>query len=364
MSFPRTLRALEDGIAQGLHKGAQIYVSLRGEVLLDAAVGEARVGQPMTTDTLMLWLSSTKPTTAVALAVLWERGELRWDDPIARFIPEFAAGGKAAVTLRHALTHTGGFRVLDTGFPRIPWDETVARIAASRLEPRWVPGEKAGYHMASSWFILGEVVRRIDGRDYDAFVREEVFEPLGMLDCWVGMPIERYHAYGPRIAAIYNTEHPDAPEHPWHREEHIVRSSPGGNGFGPLRELGRFYEALLAAFDGRRTIFSPSTVEALVARHRAGMYDHTFRHVMDWGLGFIINSAHYNEPTLPYAYGPHASRRTFGHSGYRSSTAFADPEYHLAVAFATNGTPTEDQHRERMRQVTAAIYEEAGLAVR
>ena len=362
MTLPRTLQALESGIAQGLHKGAQIYVSLRGETLVDAALGEARVGQPMTTDTLMLWLSSTKPTTAVALAILWERGELTWDDPIVRFIPEFAQGGKEAVTLRHALTHTGGFRVLDTGFPRLPWDETIARLTASRLEPRWVPGEKAGYHMASSWFILGEVIRRIDGRTYDAFLRQEVFVPLGMNDCWVGMPPEQYHAYGPRIAAFYNTEHPDAPEHPWHREDHIVRPSPGGNGFGPIRELGRFYEALLAAFDGHRTILSPQTVEALVARHRTGLYDHTFRHVMDWGLGFIINSAHYHEPTLPYAYGPHASRRTFGHSGYRSSTAFADPEHRLVVAFATNGTPGEDLHRERMRQVTAAIYEEAGLA--
>lgn len=361
MSLPRSLRVLADGITQGLHKGAQLYVSLDGQVLADDAVGEARVGQAMTTDTLMLWLSSTKPTTAVALAVLWERGELRWDDPIARFLPEFAQGGKERVTLRHALTHTGGFRVLDTGFPRLPWEETIARIAGSRLEPRWVPGEKAGYHLASSWFILGEVIQRIDGRPYARFLREEVFEPLGMADCWVGMPPERFQAYGARIAAFYNTEHPEAPEHPWHHENHIVRPSPGGNGFGPIRELGRFYEALLAAFDGRRTILAPQTVEALVTRHRAGMYDQTFRHLMDWGLGFILNSAHYNEPTLPYAYGPHASRRTFGHSGYRSSTAFADPEHRLAVALATNGTPAEDLHRERMRQLTTAIYEEAGL---
>lgn len=362
MSLPKTLQVLTDGIAQGLHKGAQLYVSLAGEVMADAAVGEARPGQPMTTDTLMLWLSSTKPTTAVALAVLWERGELTWDDPIARFIPEFAQGGKERVTLRHALTHTGGFRVLDTGFPRLTWEETIARIAASRIEPRWEPGEKAGYHLASSWFILGEVIQRLTGRPYSEFLRAEVFEPLGMLDSWVGMPLERYQAYGPRIAAFYNTEHPDAPEHPWHHENHIVRPSPGGNGFGPIRELGKFYESLLAGFDGRRTILLPQTVEALVARHRTGLYDHTFRHVMDWGLGFIINSSHYNEPTLPYAYGPHATRRTFGHSGYRSSTAFADPEHRLVVAVATNGTPADDQNRERLRQVTTAVYEELGLA--
>ena len=79
---------------------------------------------------------------------------------------------------------------------------------------------------------------------------------------------------------------------------------------------------------GRRVLL-PQTVEAFTSPHRIGMLDVTFKHVLDWGLGFIVNSNQYGAETVPYGYGHHASPRTFGHSGYRSSTGFADPEHGL-----------------------------------
>src|SRR5437773_1929115 len=90
-SMPKTMAALEAGMAAGLHPGAQIYASLAGRVVADVAVGEGRPGVAMTTESLNLWLSSTKPVAAVAIAQLWERGLLELDDPVIRFIPEFAA---------------------------------------------------------------------------------------------------------------------------------------------------------------------------------------------------------------------------------------------------------------------------------
>ena len=155
--LPKTREAIEEGIRERLHLGAQVYVSLHGEPAADAALGESRPGEPLTRGHLMLWLSSTKPVPAVAIAQLWERGLLELDDPVALHVPEFAAHGKEGITLRHLLTHTGGIRMLDTGWPGASWDEIVARICAMKPEPRWVPGQKAGYHQASSWFILGEV---------------------------------------------------------------------------------------------------------------------------------------------------------------------------------------------------------------
>lgn len=368
LPLPRTSEALERGLADRLHLGAQLYVSLDGEPRADGAVGESRPGEPLTPDHLMLWLSAVKPVTAVLLARQWERGQLALDDPIARFLPEFAAGGKEAVTLRHALTHTGGFRMLDVGWPEASWDEILDRVCRRRLEPRWVPGEKAGYHMASSWFVLGEVARRLGGRPFDELVRAEVFEPLGVADCWVGMPRERYRAYredpaGDRIAPTWNTEKwaPQAAEpplHPWHEEIWTTRSSPAGGGRGPMRQLGRLYEAFLG---GGAPLVTPQTVEALTARHRVGMLDHTFQHVLDWGLGFIVDSNLYGADTVPYGYGPHASRRTYGHSGYRSVVAFADPGPRLVVALAFNGTPTHEAHEARVRAVLGAVYEDLGL---
>jgi CubicO group peptidase (beta-lactamase class C family) len=364
--LPQTRRALEEGIREGLHLGAQLYVSRRGEPVADGAVGEDRPGVPLTREHLMLWLSSSKPVGAVAIAQLWERGRLEIDDPVAQHIPEFAANGKEGITIRHLLTHTAGIRMLDVGWPQDSWDQIIARICARKPEPRWVPGEKAGYHTESSWFLLGEIIRRVDGRPYDRYVREEIFGPLSMRDCWVGMPLDRYLSYkeANRIGSMWNTEKPERPRHEWDTPERCITINPGGNGYGPVRELGRFYEMLLGrgVFQGRR-ILLPQTVETLTSRQRVEMIDATFLHVVDWGFGFIVNSKRYGSDTVPYGYGHFASERTFGHSGYRSSTAFADPEQGLAVALVFNGTPGNDQHERRIRTALDAVYRDLGLAV-
>lgn len=108
-------------------------------------------------------------------------------------------------------------------------------------------------------------------------------------------------------------------------------------------------------------MLSPQTVEAITSPHRVGLFDETFKHTMDWALGFIVNSARYGPDTVPYGFGPHASGRAFGHGGSQSSIAFADPEHSLAVAVICNGTPGEAKHQRRMRQVLAAVYEDLGL---
>lgn len=92
------------------------------------------------------------------------------------------------------------------------------------------------------------------------------------------------------------------------------------------------------------------------------MFDHTFQHVMDWGLGFICDSKQYGADTVPYAYGTSCSPRTWGHSGYRSSTGFADAHHRLVVALAMNGQPEADVHERRVRQVLDALYRDLGLA--
>jgi len=361
--LPRTVEVINQGIAEGLHLGAQVYASLAGRVVADLGIGDAREGVPMTPDTIMLWLSSGKPVGGVALAQLWERSRLDLDTPVCRFIPEFGNKGKEAVTLRHLLTHTGGFRFADVARREAPWEELIASICAAKLEPGWIPGAKAGYHPASSWFLLAEIVRRIDGRPYSRYVREEIFEPLGLRDSWVGIPPEQLRAYGDHAGIIYDTQGERPVPSVLDSEAHGLTYRPGGSARGPIRDLGRFYEMLL--FRGQRDgarILSPQTVEALTARHRAGMFDLTFQHVMDWGLGFIIDSKMYGADTAPYGYGPYASPRTFGHSGYRSSVGYCDPEHGLVVAVVANGTPAEERHQRRFRAISAAIYEDLAIA--
>jgi CubicO group peptidase (beta-lactamase class C family) len=361
-SLPRTFELITEQMHAGLHIGAQGYVSRNNQTVGDFAIGESRPGVPMTPETIMLWMSATKPTASVAIGQLWERGLLTLDDPVAKHVPEFAQHGKERITIRHILTHTAGIRWIETGWPHAPFEQVVAKVCGMRPERDWIPGRKAGYSAYVSWYMLAEIVRRLDGRDYAKYVRQSIFEPLGMTDCWIAMPHDVYHAYGPRLGIMQKTEGGRVHDLGMDTEAACTNARPSGSGHGPMRQLARFYEMLLAGgvLHGRRVLL-PQTVEALVARHRAGMYDHTFKHILDFGLGFVLNSNQYGIDTVPYGYGPHASPRTFGHSGVQSSCAFADPENGLAAAIVFNGTPGEAVHDRRIRAVLTMMYEELGI---
>ncbi len=360
--FPRTLEAIQSGIEAGLHLGAQLYVSRDLETLADAAVGLREPGRPLSQDTLLVWMSSGKPVAAAAIGQLWESGKLELDDPVMRHLPEFGQSGKEGITIRHLLTHTGGIRVLKVGWPSRPWDEVLDEICRHRLEPRWVPGEKAGYHIASSWFVLGEIVQRLSGLAFSRYVRQRLFEPAGMESCWIGMSEEEFDSVQERVGVMYDCAGEEPRPHPWTNRRMLLPANPARNGAGPARELGRFYEMLLArgSWQGRQ-ILQSTTVEALTARQRVGMHDQTFRHVVDWGLGFIPDSKQYGAETVPYGYGRHCSRETFGHSGFQSSTAFCDRRHRLVVALIFNATPGAAAHERRMRGALEAVYQDLGL---
>jgi CubicO group peptidase (beta-lactamase class C family) len=359
--FPRTVAVLREGQGR-LHHGAQVYVSLDGRGWADFAVGENRPGEPLTPDHLMLWLSAGKPITAAAVLRLWELGRLTLDDAVADHLPEFAAHGKDDVTLRHLLTHTAPLRQVPTGWPEATWEETIAAICAAEPEADWPSGRRAGYHPASGWFLLGEIVRRLGGGSFEEVVHRLIFEPAGMTDCrftWTGADARRLQERG---GVIYERGQGGAlAALPWHEGLHVERVSPGASLRGPARDLGRFYEALLAGREGQG-VLSPQTIEAMTAAHRRGMFDETLRHTVDFGLGVIVDSKVYGAETVPYGYGRHASPRAFGHGGSQSSVGFADPQHGLVAVVITNGRPGEPRHQDRNRAVTTAIYEDLGLA--
>lgn len=129
-----------------------------------------------------------------------------------------------------------------------------------------------------------------------------------------------------------------------------------------MRQLVRLYEMLSAggSLDGVR-VLTPESVAMLTARARVGMFDETFRHKLDWGLGVIPNNRRYGVDTVPYGYGRHASDSAFGHSGSQSSVAFADPDHGLCIAVVWNGTCGEVRHQKRSKSLLNAIYEDLGI---
>jgi CubicO group peptidase (beta-lactamase class C family) len=354
----RVLELLQRQVSDGWHDCAQVYVSLRGEPLLDAAVGESRPGRALQTDDVMLWYSSGKPLTTVAVLQLWEQGRLDLDDRIADFVDGWG-GGKERATVRHVLTHTGGFPMLsDSTYDLdVTYAESIERIAAHPAE--WEPGTAAGYHASSGWKILGAVVEAVDGRAIDQYLRAEVLGPVHMDLSYLGVPVDVQRSLGERLVPIAWKGHlfpsfdtdggfsmveyriDEVHNEPWH----VAKVEPAGGMRGPARELGRFYESLLGYGP---TILDPRTVETMAAVHRYGVRDVVFGTSVPWGLGVAVE------------FSGGTTRRVFGHGGMSSSRGFADRECGLVVAVVANGLPSFVPAEQRVLEVTDAIYTALG----
>jgi CubicO group peptidase (beta-lactamase class C family) len=360
------IERLQAGVEAGSHLGAQACVIHRGEVVLDVAVGESRPGTAMETDTLTLWMSAGKPLTALLAARLVARGLLDVGRPVVAYVPDFAANGKDGVTVAHLLTHTGGFRNVSSNWSASPWPDVIRRINEATLEDDWTPGEAAGYHVASGWYVLAEVCRVVAGVPAtDAAVtkllRDEVCLPLGMSDAWIGMPRHRFVDYGTRLGLAFDMSTDERkPLGFANSERGFTLCRPGGNARGPASQLAMMYQRLLACLRGKDDFLPADVAATFTGRRRSGLRDLTFKADLDWGYGFLL--ADLNGRSVPYGYGPHASPAAFGHSGNRSSCAFADPEHDLAVAWITNGLPSELVHQKRQHALNAAMYESLGLA--
>jgi CubicO group peptidase (beta-lactamase class C family) len=206
--------------------GAVTLVARRGKVVHYSAVGSKYREEniPMTTDSIFALASMTKPIVSAALMMLFEEGRFRLDDPVSDWIPEYAGhmvreddGPRErrvpearAITIRHVLTHTSGLTlnangaglseedrrwVTNDGEPFATLGERVAR--AARIPAAFHPGDHWQY--GSSTDYVAVFVEKISGVSIDVFLRERIFEPLGMPDTFYNVPQNRVD----RVAAMY-----------------------------------------------------------------------------------------------------------------------------------------------------------------
>ena len=349
----RTSCVVDEGIAQGLHLGAQIYVSIDARPAIDLAIGHASPGVPMRSDMAMLYLSSGKPLTAAVVGQLMEEGRLSADDPVMRFIPAFAGGGKDAITVRHLLNHTAGLnKSLSSNWDISDWDESVAKVCAYELPPTWQVGRTAGYDAGASWLILGDILQRVTGTSFALLMRRRLFDVLGTAGiAYAGSPDEAM-AMKDRTSPMYDMQDGEPRQCPWSNPQRVHPPLPGASARGRARDLGRFYEALMGG-----EILAPATLSLLTSPSRGNIYDHTFRREMDWGLGFLVD----NGPDAPYGAGVLTRPGIFGHGGQQSSLAFCDPSRRLVLVAIFNGLCGEVRHHKRLQALLQAVKEDLGL---
>ncbi len=316
---------------------------------------------------------------------LAERGLVDYDEPVASFWPEFAAGGKQRVTVRDLMTHRAGLSSVRAVAPRA--EDLLDHIAMEdKLAARSVraPTERSAYHAITYGWLVAGLARRVTGKGLAELARIEVTEPLGIDGLQIGVPEDarefvaepvgsalrqlgataertrrvwkRYRASRVTLDALHVPGFDrlfEGPEPPiWTTE------MPAVNGALSARALAAMYEPF--ANGGRAggvEYLTPETVEKLGKVQVRGA-DAVLGLTMRWRLGYH------------QAFGAgRAATRAFGHYGYGGSGGWADPQAGLSVGFVTNRvgsltTPLGDLNLFRLNRVVRQCVSAAPALVR
>ncbi|WP_256104207.1 serine hydrolase domain-containing protein [Streptomyces sp. ODS05-4] len=379
-AFADVAEAFRRNFASGAEVGAGVCVYHRGRPVVDVWGGfadEART-DPWRADTLAILASPTKALVAGAALLLVDRGLLDLDTPVAAYWPEFAAHGKAGITLRMVLGHRSGVVCLD----HAPITEEHLRAhhpiaeALAAARPEWEPDTAHGYHATTFGHLVSELVRRRTGRTVGAFFAEEIAAPLG-LDCHIGLkdPGAAHLATmleskaeelmagadpGDGMAMLVALGDPASLTHravlgsmSLDLLPDPVVENPSYDGLASARSLARFHASFIGEIDGFR-LTTPRTTEQIRTVHSTGTCRTTLL-PSTWGLGVMLPDG----PMFPAASGLGGA---FGLGGANGNFAFADPDHNLAFAYVQNaGTQVIGRIDDRARRLVEAAYRSIGV---
>ena len=363
-AFAANFNRPRSGSGEVAECGAALSVYLEGEPVVDLWGGYAdkERSRPWGRDTIVCVMSTTKGAASLCAHRLADAGKLDFDAPVARYWPEFAQAGKGSIPVHMVLSHRSGLAAVREPLPAealFDWEAMTSALV--RAEPWWEPGTMFGYHAFTFGWLVGELVRRIDGRSLGTYFREEVADPLG-LDWLIGFGPE----HDGRVAQVLSPPYdPNAvrpgPEslggkaignppgifqslktRAWRAAE-----IPAANGHTTARAAARMYAVLAEGgeLDGVRLLSQEAIDRATV--ERSDGVEATLGGEMRFGLGFQLN----RPPNL----GP--SLRAFGHAGYGGSLGFADPDARIGFGYAPNQYLAGLGDDPRRARILQALYD-------
>ncbi|NLG76438.1 MAG: beta-lactamase family protein [Xanthomonadaceae bacterium] len=364
--FGELAAVFADNFAHRGEVGAAVCVYHRGRRVVDLWGGYRDVtrSRPWERDTLVCMMSVTKGIVALALWMLIDRGKVELDARVVRYWPEFGQAGKESITVKQVLSSTAGLLYADAAAKGAAFDWP-AMIAALEVQPpEWEPGTQGAYHSMTIGYLLGEIIRRVDGRDVSRFVQEEIAAPLN-IDFHLGLSETEStrvadvipNIQSETLSAVASGSGPLA--RAWRvlpRPLHEMLNShewrfgvmPSGGGHTNARSIARIFAALAqgGAIDGAH-LLSRRSIEAARTLQWANPCLLTGRSYR-YGLGFFLNN-----DVNPLGPNPAA----FGHTGLGGAVGFADPEAEIAFAYSPNRLEAGLGMPERCRALIAALYE-------
>jgi uncharacterized protein YbbC (DUF1343 family)/CubicO group peptidase (beta-lactamase class C family) len=328
---------VDAAIARHELPGAVVLAGRGERVVYHRAFGQRAVAptaEPMTEDTIFDLASLTKVVaTTTSVMQLVERGLVRLNDPVAKFIPEFARYGKAAITIRNLLTHTSGLRP-DLEL-EVEFDGSAEAVRRAIEEvPTAPPGERFVYSDIN-FFLLGDIVRRVSGERLDRYATSHIFIPLGMTDTsfvppesWRSRiaPTERCRQLAWPCAPAADASVPflrGTVHDPTARRMENVAGHAGL--FSTAADLSLFCRMLLnGGHLGTSRVLAPATVARMIAPS-TGAEVRAVR-----ALGWDIDSSYSSNRGELFPIG------SFGHTGFTGTSLWLDPASRTYVIFLSN----------------------------
>ena len=340
---------------RGLQMGAQLVVHLRGRVVFDLADGEVRPGEPMTGAHVLRWYEAGMPQLAVLVGRLIEKGRLGLDDLVRDHVPGWG-NGKERCTIRHLLTHMGGFPGAELGDRETDHPAAMEFIAGYRAEH--APGSRAVFHPTAGWRVLADIVRRRTKAPLHRQLNKVIWKPAGMTGADFGLSGATQKRLGPLAGSVHwagwealQTDN-DEPERVPFRADvihnldwHLAQQDPGIGWFGTARDLAAFYDTLHRA--DHPFFEQGTTLDLLTSTHRDGLRDRHFGGAtVPWGLGF----------QTARAFGGSVGVRTRGHFG-RTGRAMHDPVEGLTFVYLTNGLSRPFDNERRCAEMAELVHD-------
>lgn len=350
--------------------GAGLCILVGGEVVVELWGGfeDTARTRPWRRDAMVNVFSVGKAFVAICAARLVGAGRLGLDAPVADAWPEFAARGKERITVAELLSHRAGLPAVRHRLApgaMLDHDVMVAALAAER--PWWEPGLAHGYHVNTYGFLVGELVRRVDGRSLGTMVHDDVAAPLDA-DVHIGLPPDLH----PRVAEYHWPGAPPPEVEPAGTEAELMMHNaywnpsglsgagvvntaawrraeiPSTNAHATAPGVARVYAGLLG-HAGDSCLVEPGVLAAFTTERSCGE-DLVLRRPSRFGLGFQLT-----QPERPL--GPHHG--AFGHFGAGGSLGFCDPQAGVAFGYVVNTMGPRWQN-PRNRALIDALYACAG----
>lgn len=378
----------KEAVTNGDLPGIVALVARKGKIVFHEAYGMAdnESGREMKKDDIFRIASQSKAITSTAVMMLWEEGKFRLDDPVSKYIPEFsdpmvlksftytdtsykAVPANREITIRHLLTHTSGlgYGVID-GDERfrmiyqkagitdlfttknITIGESVKRLATLPLHHN--PGEAFTY--SEGLDVLGYFIEVVSGMPFDQFLRQRLFDPLGMDDTWFYLPDSK----ADRLVSVQKKEQGKWVRYPvtfYDTDYPIMGAMRFFSGGAGLSSTAKDYATFLQMYlnggelNGIR-ILSRTTVQSIMGNQVEDLWGGDSNY---YGLAFGVVTSEGQDA------GGMGSKGTFSWGGYFNTQYFADPaEQTIGVIMKQTRGPVDDDTGWRFKVLVSQAIDD------